>query len=92
MQQLGRVHRSNQLSAPKFQVLVTDVGGERRFVAAISGRMKQLGAITKGDRRAALGDSDAGDLGSFDLFTKQGQEALQALYDSVRERTGNLTL
>jgi len=86
VQQLGRVHRSNQLSAPNFKVLVTDVGGERRFVAAISHRMKQLGAITKGDRRAALGDSDAGDLGRFDIFTRQGVEALAALYERAEER------
>jgi len=80
VQQFGRVHRSNQVSAPLFRVLVTDLGGERRFVAAVSRRMKQLGAITKGDRRAALGDSNAGDLGRFDFFTKEGTEALQTLY------------
>jgi len=83
VQQFGRVHRSNQISAPGFKILVTDLGGERRFVAAVSHRMKQLGAITKGDRRAALRDSDAGNLGRFDFFTKQGIEALDLLYKEL---------
>lgn len=80
VQQFGRVHRSNQVSGPCFKLLVTDIAAERRFVAAISRRMKQLGAMTKGDRRAALGDCDAGDLGAYDIFTRQGAEALEGLY------------
>lgn len=53
VQQLGRIHRSNQVYPPTYHILVSDVGGERRFVACIAKRLKTLGAITRGDRRAA---------------------------------------
>ena len=52
VQQLGRVHRSNQLLPPKFTCLVTDLAGEARFVSAVAQRLTQLGAMTKGDRHS----------------------------------------
>ena len=54
VQQFGRVHRSNQHSAPMYKVIMTDVGGEQRFVSSIARRIKQLGALTKGDKEAPL--------------------------------------
>ena len=82
LQQLGRTHRSNQTSAPEYMLLMTDLGGERRFAAALSQRLQHLGALTKGDRRAA----DAADLSQFDFQTKYGRRALDTLIDQVRSR------
>eukprot|EP00929_Paragymnodinium_shiwhaense_P084049 TRINITY_DN44924_c0_g1_i5.p1 TRINITY_DN44924_c0_g1~~TRINITY_DN44924_c0_g1_i5.p1 ORF type:complete len:836 (-),score=150.38 TRINITY_DN44924_c0_g1_i5:341-2848(-) len=82
VQQLGRVHRSNQATAPRFAVLLTELGGECRFASAIARRMRLLGAITRGDRTAA---ADAtGGLSSFDVQNRYGKRALDAFYKLLR--------
>jgi len=70
VQQLGRVHRSNQLHPPAFICLVTDLAGEARFVSAVTRRLRNLGAMTRGDRHAGLGTSgDAFGFGRLDLMS-----------------------
>ena len=76
IQQLGRTHRSGQVIAPIYNLVVTDLGGERRFAASVSKRMAGLGALTKGDRRAATGS----DLTEFDIDSKFGRISLQRIY------------
>lgn len=53
VQGLGRSHRTNQASAPLFRPVSTPVQGEKRFISTISRRMDSMGALTKGERRAA---------------------------------------
>ena len=79
IQQLGRSHRSNAASAPRYVLLVADVGGERRFVAAVARRLEALGALTRGDRRAASGQ----DLSAFNLDSVYGRTGLEKLYAAL---------
>lgn len=60
-------------------MVVTDLGGERRFAAAVAKRMASLGALTKGDRRAASGS----DLSEFDIDSRFGRRSLIRLYDCM---------
>ncbi|WP_185962203.1 strawberry notch-like NTP hydrolase domain-containing protein [Palleronia caenipelagi] len=51
IQGLGRTHRSNQVSAPFFRVVTTNVHGEKRFTSTIARRLDTLGALTRGQRQ-----------------------------------------
>ena len=57
-------------------MVVTELGGERRFASAVSKRMASMGALTKGDRRAASGS----DLSEFDIDSTYGKVSLQPFY------------
>ena len=82
IQQLGRSHRSGQVSAPIYKMVITNLGGERRFASAVSKRMASLGALTKGDRRAASGT----DMSDFDIDSVFGKRALGRVYTALSDR------
>ena len=63
-------------------MVVTELGGERRFASAVSKRMAQLGALTKGDRRAATGS----DLTEFDIDSVFGKRALKRMFSALTEQ------
>ena len=79
IQQCGRTHRSNQVQGPEYHLCMTACGGERRFASTVAKRLQALGALTKGDRRAA----DASDLSAFDVDTSYGRQAMQIVLDKV---------
>ena len=53
IQGLGRSHRTNQACAPLFRLVTTNIHGEKRFTSTIARRLDSLGALTRGERRAA---------------------------------------
>lgn len=85
MQANGRVHRSNQVSAPHIVICVTDLGGEKRFSATLARRMASLGSLTMGSRDA-LNVSDA--ISKYDIESRYGEAALSALYQAMEGRGG----
>jgi hypothetical protein len=75
----GRTHRSNEVQPPLYKLVTTPLGGERRFAAAVARRLQSLGALTRGDRRAASGL----DLSESNLDSAMGRKALRRLCDAL---------
>ncbi|EYB83525.1 hypothetical protein Y032_0334g2852 [Ancylostoma ceylanicum] len=84
IQQFGRTHRSNQVSAPEYVFLISELAGEKRFASIVAKRLESLGALTHGDRRA----TETRDLSQFNLDNRYGRDALEVLLKSV---TGTLS-
>eukprot|EP00746_Dinoflagellata_sp_MGD_P011152 gnl/MRDRNA2_/MRDRNA2_123318_c0_seq1.p1 gnl/MRDRNA2_/MRDRNA2_123318_c0~~gnl/MRDRNA2_/MRDRNA2_123318_c0_seq1.p1 ORF type:complete len:1586 (-),score=337.38 gnl/MRDRNA2_/MRDRNA2_123318_c0_seq1:81-4226(-) len=87
VQQLGRIHRSNQIYPPAFMCVVSDVGGEARFVSAVARRLQQLGAMTRGDRSAAVSsDENAFSFGDMDVMSSShGRKAQSQLCTDLKK-------
>lgn len=79
IQQFGRTHRSNQVNAPEYIFLISELAGEQRFASTVSKRLESLGALTHGDRRA----TESRDLSRFNFDNKYGRAALEAVMKSV---------
>ncbi|XP_039751873.1 protein strawberry notch isoform X2 [Pararge aegeria] len=79
IQQFGRTHRSNQVNAPEYVFLISDLAGERRFASTVAKRLESLGALTHGDRRA----TESRDLSQFNIDNKYGRTALEAVMKAI---------
>ena len=80
MQSFGRTHRSFQKYPPKYILLSTNLGGERRFSATIARRLASLGALCKGDRKAADGGTQ---LSRYTFESSLGRGTLALLYRRI---------
>jgi hypothetical protein len=80
MQSFGRSHRSFQKFPPKYILLSTNLGGERRFSATIARRLASLGALCKGDRNAADGGTQ---LSRYSFESSLGSGTLALLYRRI---------
>ena len=79
MQAFGRVHRSNQTSAPVIRLILLDLAGQKRLVNAVSKRLAALGALTKGERHSLSSDLFRPE----DVTDEYGKAALTRLYRQV---------
>jgi 2'-5' RNA ligase len=82
MQMLGRTHRTNQEHPPEYKTLVSNLAGEKRFVATIAKRMASLGALTRGTTEGAGGAvSSAMEKVNFD--SRQGRQAANRFVENL---------
>jgi protein-L-isoaspartate O-methyltransferase len=80
MQAFGRVHRSNQSSAPVIRLVLLDLAGQKRLVNAVSKRLGALGALTKGERHSLSSDLFRPE----DVTDEFGKAALSRLYRQIQ--------
>jgi len=79
IQDFGRTHRTGQVAPPVYLLVFTELGGEKRFSATIARRLGNMGALTKGDRRA----EKAGNLDKYNLESKEGRSALNIILTNI---------
>ncbi|XP_053437426.1 protein strawberry notch homolog 2 isoform X4 [Nycticebus coucang] len=85
IQQFGRTHRSNQVSAPEYVFLISELAGERRFASIVAKRLESLGALTHGDRRA----TESRDLSKYNFENKYGIRALHCILTTILSQVEN---
>ncbi|XP_040273505.1 protein strawberry notch homolog 2 isoform X3 [Bufo bufo] len=83
IQQFGRTHRSNQVSAPEYVFLISELAGERRFASIVAKRLESLGALTHGDRRA----TESRDLSKYNFENKYGSRSLDQILSAILNQT-----
>ena len=79
VQDFGRTHRTGQVAPPIYLLVFTELGGEKRFSATIARRLGNMGALTKGDRRA----EKAGNLDKYNLESREGRAALNVVFTRI---------
>ena len=79
IQDFGRTHRTGQVTPPVYLLVFTELGGEKRFSATIARRLGNMGALTKGDRKA----EKAGNLDKYNLESKEGRSALNVVLTGI---------
>jgi hypothetical protein len=79
VQDFGRTHRTDQCFPPIYALVFTELGGEKRFLATIARRLENMGALTKGDRRA----EKAGNLDKYNLESREGRAALNVVFTRI---------
>ncbi|MFZ2982031.1 MAG: PLxRFG domain-containing protein [Sphingobium sp.] len=78
MQMLGRVHRTGQVTLPKYTILSVDLPTEKRPTAVLSGKMKSLNANTSSNTESATS------VESLDILNKYGDQIVnQYLADNL---------
>ncbi|XP_062868520.1 si:ch73-63e15.2 [Trichomycterus rosablanca] len=88
IQQFGRTHRSNQVTAPEYIFLISELAGERRFASIVAKRLESLGALTHGDRRA----TESRDLSKYNFENKYGNRALEMITKVILGHTESKVL
>jgi len=83
IQDFGRTHRTGQVFPPVYLLVFTELGGEKRFSATIARRLGNMGALTKGDRKA----EKAGNLDKYNLESKEGRSALNVVLSGIMRGT-----
>lgn len=79
IQDFGRTNRTAQVAPPIYMLVFTELGGEKRFSATIARRLGNMGALTKGDRKA----EKAGNLDKYNLESKEGRSALNLVLTNI---------
>lgn len=88
LQMAGRTLRSFQASAPIYDLLSSNIGGEKRFSATAAKRLADMGALTAGSREATGG----GEIAKYNYESTEGKRALVMTYEHLESRISPRTM